>query len=87
MDSLTDRVSSLPSGPALVSVLKAVTLPAPEKEALASRVEAVLADAVAAVGAFLCILSFIERDYVGVGRRGRSAVCGRPSQHMLGMEH
>ena len=74
MDSLTDRVSSLPSGPALVSVLKAVTLPAPEKEALASRVEAVLADAVAAVGAFLCILSFIERDDVGVGRRGRPAI-------------
>jgi len=54
MDALSARVAGLPSGPALVSTLKASILPPDAQEAVAAAVVAVLAEA-SAGGAFFCL--------------------------------
>lgn len=71
MDALTARVAGLPSGPALISALKATPLLTPEKETLAGAVAAVLVDVAAEGGAFFFLYFFcLSSSADGRGRKG-----------------
>ena len=82
MDALAARVAGLPSGPALMTALNAAALPAPDKEALAGVVVAVLVDA--AGGVFFFVFFFrVHQAAIGRGSRGRATPPTRPRQSAL----